>query len=81
MHIEKRKIRDNIKYYLAHSYREDSKVHKFRKYLGQNLIKEKLDERRDIATKLILEEIHKYNIIKDPLHFELSKENSYLPVG
>ncbi len=74
MHIEKRKIGKNIKYYLAHSYREGSKVHKFRKYLGQNLNKEKLEERRIIAEKLILEEIHKYNIINDPLQFELSEK-------
>ncbi|MDD5086674.1 MAG: Fic family protein [Candidatus Nanoarchaeia archaeon] len=74
MHIEKRKVGKKIKYYLAHSYREGKKVYKFRKYLGQDLTKEKLDERTQIAEKLILEEIHKYNIIKDPLNFELSRE-------
>ncbi len=74
MHIEKRKLKKNIKYYLTHSFREGSKTHKFRKYLGQNLTKEKLDERKTIAEKLILEEIHKYKIIRDPLEFELSKE-------
>lgn len=74
MHLEKRKSKEKIKYYLAHSYREGSKVHKFRKYLGQDLTKEKLIERKTIAEKLILEEIHKYNIIKDPLNFELSKD-------
>ena len=74
MHIEKRKQKDKIKYYLAHSYREGIKVLKFRKYLGQDLAKEKLDERKKIAEKLILEEIHKYKIIKDPLRVELSNE-------
>ena len=74
MHIEKRKQKDKIKYYLAHSYREGIKVLKFRKYLGQDLAKEKLDERKKIAEKLILEEIHKYKIIKDPLRIELSNE-------
>jgi len=74
MHIEKRKQNNKIKYYLAHSYREGLKVYKFRKYLGQNLTKEKLKERKQIAEKLILEEIHKYNIIKDPLQFDLSKQ-------
>jgi len=74
MHIEKRKFKGKIKYYLAHSYREGPKVHKFRKYLGQDIKPEKLKERKQIAEKLILEEIHKYNIIKDPLHFELSKK-------
>ncbi|HLC90950.1 MAG TPA: Fic family protein [Candidatus Nanoarchaeia archaeon] len=74
MHVEKRKSGGRIKYYLAHSYREGLKVHKFRKYLGQDLPKEKLEERTKIAEKLIVEEIHKYNIISDPLHFELSAE-------
>jgi Fic family protein len=74
MHIEKREFGKNSKYYLSHSYREGKKVHKFRKYLGQNLTKGKLKERKEIAEKLILEEIHKYSIIKDPLHFELSKD-------
>ncbi|MBU2052937.1 MAG: Fic family protein [Nanoarchaeota archaeon] len=74
MHIEKRKVGKKIKYYLAHSYREGLKVHKFRRYLGQDLKPEKLEERRKIAEKFILEEIHKYKIIKNPLDFELSKE-------
>ena len=74
MHIEKRKADRKVKYYLAHSYREGLKVHKFRKFLGQDLSKEKLQERKVIAEKLVLEEIHKYKLIKDPLQFELSKE-------
>ncbi|MFH1682756.1 MAG: Fic family protein [Candidatus Woesearchaeota archaeon] len=74
MHLEKRAADGKIKYYLTHSYREGSKVHKFRKYLGQDLSKEKLKERMQIAEKLILEEIHRYDLIKDPLYFELSLE-------
>ncbi len=70
MHIEKRKDGKRIKYFLAHSYREGSKVHKFRKYLGT-----KPDpERKKIAEKLILEEIHKYKMIKDPLRVKLSEK-------
>ena len=74
MHVEKRKIRGGFKYFLAHSYREGSKVHKFRKYLGQDLKQEMLEERKSIAEKLILEEIHKYKIIEDPLLIEISEE-------
>jgi len=73
MYVEIRKGK-KTKYYLAHSYREGKKVHKFRKYLGQDLTKSKLEERKIIAEKLILEEIHKYKIIQDPLHFELSEK-------
>ncbi|MCK4670238.1 MAG: Fic family protein [Nanoarchaeota archaeon] len=79
MHIEKRDINGKIKYFLAHSYREGKKVHKFRKYLGLDLKPGKLKERKEIAEKLILEEIHKYNIIKNPLDVELTeKEIRYI---
>jgi len=74
MNLEKRKVGNKIKYYLGHSYREGLKVHKFRKYLGTDLSENKLKERISIAEKLILEEIHKYKIIQDPLKIELSKE-------
>ena len=74
MHLEKRKTGNKIKYYLAHSYREGYKIYKLRKYLGVDLNQSKLNKRRKIAEKLILEEIYRYNIIKDPLHFELSEK-------
>jgi len=74
MNLEKRKVGKKIKFYLAHSYREGSKVHKFRRYLGTDLNETKLKERIAIAEKLILEEIHKYNMIKDPLKIDLSRE-------
>ena len=72
MYIEKRKFGGKLKYYLAHSFREGNKVHKFRKYLGLNLESKMLEERKNIAQKLILEEINKYKIVKDPLLVELS---------
>lgn len=74
MHIEQRKSGKVTKYFLSHSYREEKKVHKFRKYLGQDLALKILEEKKTIAEKLILEDIHKYKIISDPLEFELSKE-------
>ncbi|MFH0701492.1 MAG: Fic family protein [Candidatus Woesearchaeota archaeon] len=74
MHIEKRKLGKVIKYFLSHSYREGNQVHKFRKYLGQDLNQKILEERRLIAEKLILEETHKYAIINDPLQIDLPKE-------
>jgi len=74
MHIEKRKFGKKTKYFLSHSYREGRKVHKFRKYLGQDLNSKLMEERKIIAEKLILEEIHKYNIISDPLLIEFPLE-------
>ncbi len=75
MYLEKRELNGKIKYFLSHSYREGKQVHKFRKYLGQDLKQGKLKERMKIAEKLILEEIHKYTIINDPLNIKLSKED------
>jgi Fic family protein len=75
MHIERRKVGDKIKYYLSHSFREGDKVHKIRKFLGSNLDKNDLEDRKNKAEKLILEEINKYNIIKNPLEFEISDKD------
>jgi len=61
MYVEKRRIRSNIKYYLAHSYREKGKVRKIRKYLGQNLAKQKLEEAKNSAKKHILELLQELN--------------------
>jgi len=79
MHIEKRKVGKKTKYYLGHSFREGSKVHKIRKFLGADINKTLLKERVEKAEKLISEEISKYNIIKDPLQFKLTeKEISFV---
>lgn len=74
MHVEIRKEGKKKKYFLSHSYREGAQVHKLRKYLGQDLKTTLLEERKNIAEKLILEEIHKYNMISDPLQVQLSQK-------
>ena len=74
MHVEKRKNVKKVKYYLAHSFREGSKVHKIRKYLGADLNESLLKYRKAKAEILISEEINKYKIIKDPIQTELSEE-------
>ncbi|PIN89455.1 Fic family protein [Candidatus Pacearchaeota archaeon CG10_big_fil_rev_8_21_14_0_10_34_76] len=73
MHLEKRKVGSKTKYYLAHSFREGGKVHKIRKFLGSNLSPGLLDERNEIAKKLIFDEINQHKIIQNPLDKELSK--------
>ena len=62
MYIEKRKVGKDTKYYLVHSYREEDKVKKIRKYLGWNLSKEELKSKRAEAEKSILEIIEKNSI-------------------
>lgn len=74
MYLEKRKDGRRTKYFLAHSYREGPNVHKFREYLGQDLSPSMLEKKKKIAEKRIIEEIHKYQIIMDPILEELSEE-------
>jgi len=74
MYVEKRKEGKRIKYYLSHSFREGDKVHKIRKFLGKDINKQQLKERIKKATKIILEEIEQYKIIKNPLKTPLSKD-------
>lgn len=74
MYIEKRNYYGKARYWLAHSFREGGKIHKIRKLLGTDLSKEVLEDRRKKAEMLILEEISKYKIIKDPLKNSISKE-------
>lgn len=74
MYVENRKTKKGIKYFLSHSFREGWNIHKIRKLLGTNLSEEVLNERIEKAKELILDEINKYKIIKDPLYDKISKE-------
>jgi hypothetical protein len=62
MYVEKRKSGKSIKYYLVHSYRENDKVEKIRRYLGSNLSKEELERKKEKAEKIILELLEEINI-------------------
>jgi len=74
MYVEKTEGKEGVTYYLSHSFREGSKIHKIRKLLGKNLDSKTLKEREKKAEELILEEINKHKIISDPLSKILSKE-------
>jgi len=74
MNIEVRKQGKRKKYYLAHSFREGKKVKKIRRYLGANLLPKDINKLREIAEKIIKEQIESYKIIKDPLKNELTKK-------
>jgi len=62
MYIEKRKAGKSIKYYLVHSYRDNDKVEKIRRYLGSNLSEEELKKKKEKAEKIILELLEEINI-------------------
>lgn len=66
MHIEIRKVREHQKYYLAHSYRKNGKVHKVRVYLGSDISKSELVNKRKLAEGKIKERITKAEFIRDP---------------
>lgn len=72
MHIEIRKLGKKRVFYLAHSYRKDGKVKKIRIYLGLNLSKEELAERRREAELEIRGRIRIIAFIHDPLRTVLS---------
>lgn len=57
MYIEKRQSEKNIKYYLVHSYRDDNKIKKIRKYLGQNLSEKEIQTAKKYAENEITKQI------------------------
>ncbi len=72
MHIEIRKQGKKRLYYLAHSFRDNGKVRKIRKYLGADLSQKDIKELRRNAENIMLEQINSYRKIRDPLHTALS---------
>ena len=76
MHIEIRKRGKNKLYYLAHSFRDNGKVRKIRRYLGKNLTEKEIEKLKERAEKSILEQIESYKKIRDPLHTILSPEET-----
>lgn len=74
MFIEKRKRGKRTNYYLVHSFREDGKVKKIRRFLGSNLSDSELKEKRKQAEQIIREQIRIYKSIRDPLKTVLKKE-------
>ncbi len=74
MNIEIRKKGKGKLFYLSYSFRDNGKVRKIRKYLGSNLSKGDLKEKRKQFEETIRKQIEDYKKIKDPLHTVLSKE-------
>ncbi len=72
MHLEIRKAGRTKKYYLAHSYRKGSKVRKIRVYLGANLTRVNLEERKKAAEVRIKEQADARRRISDPFETVLS---------
>ncbi|MBU0761207.1 MAG: Fic family protein [Nanoarchaeota archaeon] len=61
MYIEKRKSINIVKYYLVHSYRDEDRVEKIRKYLGKNLSRKELEQAKKKAKERILELLDEIN--------------------
>ena len=73
MNLEIRIQGKKKKYYLGHSFREQGKVRKIRRYLGVDLSKKQVEKLSKIAEILIKEQIEEYNKIIDPLKHELTE--------
>lgn len=74
MFLEIRKIGKKKRYYLAHSFREDNKVRKLRRYLGEDLSQQEIDRLRKQAEKRLLEQVDDFHKIRDPLKYILSEK-------
>ncbi len=72
MHIESRLVNGKQKYYLAHSYRTNSKVAKARVFLGTDLTREELERRAEEARDRLEEKIQAAKRIADPYRTVLS---------
>ncbi len=66
MHLEKRKGKNRVKYYLAHSQRDGEKIRKTRAYLGQDLSDEQIKNRLDAARAKLKEQILAGKAIVEP---------------
>ncbi|PIU75723.1 Fic family protein [Candidatus Pacearchaeota archaeon CG06_land_8_20_14_3_00_35_12] len=73
MYLEKRKTKNGIKYYLAHSFREGGKVQKIRVYLGTNIKKKILEQRQEKAKELLEQQVNSFKIIRSPIQYKFSK--------
>ncbi|MBN2517302.1 MAG: Fic family protein [Candidatus Altiarchaeota archaeon] len=74
MHLEIRTIGKSKKYYLAHSFREGSRVRKIRRFLGTNLTDSQVSKLRTKAEEIIRQEVSRYRIISNPLSREPTVE-------
>ncbi|MGR3310885.1 MAG: Fic family protein [Candidatus Brocadiales bacterium] len=72
MHVEIRTRGKKKLYYIAHSFRDNGKVRKVRRYLGADLSDEKIRKQRKDAENAIREQIENYMRINDPLRTVLS---------
>lgn len=72
MHLEIRRQGKRKKYYLAHSFRDNGKVRKVRRYLGQDLSAKEIEKLRKAAEEAIRKQIEIYKTIRDPLKTVLS---------
>jgi Fic family protein len=73
MYLEKRKTKNGMKYYLAHSFREGGKVQKIRVYLGSNIREEILIQREEKAKHLLKQQLNSFKIVRSPINYKLTK--------
>ncbi len=74
MHVEIRRVNGRKKYYLAHSYRVNSRVRKVRVFLGTDLSQEEIERLTEKARVKLEEKVRSAKRIGDPYRTVLSPQ-------
>ena len=74
MFLEIRELGKKKKYYLTHSYKQEGKVKKIRRYLGENLTKQQIAKIQPQAEIAIMQRIEERSKISDPFITALTQE-------
>ncbi len=74
MHVEIRRVNGRKKYYLAHSYRVNSKVRKVRVFLGTDLNHEEIERLTEKVRRRLEEKVQSAKRIGDPYRTVLSSQ-------
>ncbi len=74
MFIERSNVGKKIKYYLATSYRDNGKIRKIRRYLGENLTPVQIKQKKTIAEKFLKNQLYEVRKQKDPLKYALNED-------
>lgn len=73
MNVEKRKRGKRTLYYLAHSFRDNDRVRKVRRYIGADLSPRELERLRKVGEKHLMDQVSFYREIRDPLKTVISE--------
>jgi len=74
MFVQKSRQGKKTKYYLVLTYRENNKVKRIKRYLGENLSEEDVKKKRKIAEPFIKDKLREIKKQQDPLKYAIEDE-------